>query len=266
MDWVQKPIQGRLPNRNSPFAYGLIAGFLFNEQSGLKTHEFVNSGTYTLSGNTLPLWFPGGLFFDGGGASNCRINLATLLPFINVLEGTIVFRIKTGGWSANPPEVIIAFRVNAANNIELFRTNATLLCKYKAGNVTIQPTITLAANTVYTIAFTWSVSNDLVACYSDGVFRASVDTLGTWAGSLAVGDLGLSNSTNAEFEGEVHYLYMYDRALTADEIAWLYREPYIMFDQFPIWLYDIPVAISAVSFGKRHRNALWTIFKEEGCL
>lgn len=77
-----------------------------------------------------------------------------------------------------------------------------------------------------------------MSVWKDAV-KASETT--AFSGTLSVGTANLEfsgNGTNDSWDGQIEYVYIYNRALSTSEIQKLYENPFQMFEPvFPVWWY-----------------------------
>lgn len=145
-------------------------------------------------------------------------------------EGTLLtwIQVAAGAWTDGAIRRICYFSFNAANRIQLAKSNVnnTIIFHYQAGNITEQ--VATAGQTTlefYPIAMTWSISGDVMRAFISGV-QTGVDqnTLGTWLGDLAnnitvIGSLSVPPANI--FHGNIGPFLFYNKALTPTQIAYL---------------------------------------------
>ena len=110
-----------------------------------------------------------------------------------------------------------------------------------------EATTNILDNTRHHIIGVYDGSNVII--YVDGIEEdivAQTGTIGTDARNLVISADG-NEVTQSNIDGTIQYIYIYNRALSPYEVAWLNREPYAMFQQpiNPAMLYyETPSGIS----------------------
>jgi hypothetical protein len=219
-----KPFRGIQLNRSHPLARGLVGCWLMNENGGNKVFDLSdNRNTGSLTNVT---WTPGGVAIA---ASVSRIVSAA--SGFNASEGSIEMLVKPA-WSYDDglahyfwQATITAFRKftlrkNANNTTELFTNNTS------RGTFTFA----WAANTLYHVVLNWGTNTLYINKVLEYTFTAG--GLGTLPPTLYIGDAYAG--ANLAFSGNIYYFCVRNRALSATEIAWLYREPFAMFEQVSV--------------------------------
>ncbi len=218
----------------------LLGCWLMNEGSGDKIFDLSgngNIGTFG-SGAARPVWQGGksgsSVYFDGGDKISGP-SLGTL-----TLPLTIVASIKrsaTGVWDP----IFVTHEVdNYYYGAALIIQSAdTTWLQYGDGDGkgsedrnTRHGVSSLAANQWHTIAGIIRGQNDM-DIYLDGVddggsYSGTATTMDTSSGEPAFGSWS-ALSTDQYLTGNIEYVYLFNRALSASEIALLYREPFCMF-------------------------------------
>ena len=240
-----KPIRGKfLPKPDgSPegcLIASLIGCWVMNEGSGDRIFDLSgngNIGTFG-SGAARPFWQGGksgsSVYFDGGDKISTPSLGALSLPLTIVAS---MKRSATGVWHP------------------IFVTHEVDNCYYGAALIIQSPDIvwlqygdgdgntssdrntrhgvsSLAANQWYTIAGVIRGQNDM-DIYLDGVddggsYSGAATSMDTSSGEPAFGRWP-ALATNQYLKGNIEYVYLFNRALSASEIALLYREPFCMF-------------------------------------
>ena len=229
MSGIIKPTVGAQLKLDHPLSRGLVGCWLLNENNGNKVHDYSGQGNLGTLTNMDPAtdWVGslhgGALDFDG-------YNDYLAIPIITTSTTTLSAWIKT---SSGTLQIVFMgmtennqFRIHADGNLR-FLTNA-------AEDINI---ITTGVNV---IDGKWhhivAVNNGTNAyIYLDGIQKTS------GAGSLnsrswdRIGEyieLGWYG-----FLGCIDEFRIYNRALSAQEIAWLYAFPYAMFEEeSPYWI------------------------------
>lgn len=265
---IVKPSVGAALNLDHPLAQGLVACFLLAEGSGVRTVD--SSGMW--NGAASALGYTGGLlenFSDPGTSSSGWYGSAQ--------GGGLVFdgsndQVDCGNADIlNPPGefTIIAWCRPAAS-----QQNKAIVAKYAAGSAARAWALTtdtgasstkvsffyqrtggsFTAGDALTSATALSTSAlSQVACvfvpstsatiYINGAQDAqdTTDIQAAIASTTAKMYMGRSVDGSTLFSGEINSVMVYRRALSAEEIAFLYAYPYCMFDEpdYPPWLYAV---------------------------
>ncbi len=241
-----KPTRGIRLNRSHPFSRGLVDLWLFNEGSGGQVFDLSgNRYVGTLNG-TAPSWTAG------------KFGPAVLLPgtdeYVEIADSPIL--------SAISPLTVIAW-VKTTSTKE---TGAVVVGKYATGNREWILQTHLANNdrlrlVVYDESANAYIARDYnnATHFYDGKYH---QVCGVWNGgttaasiklyldSLQVDNqdmisgtfvniedltanlrIGAISATSNQFDGEIDHVIIYNRALSASEIALLYREPFCMFEE-----------------------------------
>lgn len=242
----QKPLLGRPINKAHPLARGLVGCWLLNEGSGLKVFDLSGYGNDgTLNDMTESDWIPGEkgsvLTFDG---SDDEINFGNP-PSLNFLPlFTYVGRVKFDSLVNEP---IWCTDIGATNtNGYLIRIDGGdvffQLCNSGARDNRSFGSVT--TDVWYQIAITCDVPRDHRWWYIDGVLVGDMETfeIGLSAGTSSI---SIGRDQFVEFNGQISEVYVYNRVLSGDEIAWHFREPFAMFQQNRVRWFSIaapPVA------------------------
>lgn len=233
-----KPIRGSLIRSPHPLARGLAGCWLLAEGSG----EIVaDLGPYRQPGSFYggsPLWTPGrhgyGLQFDG--TDECIDCGTGKFGWNFTNELSVVTLVNHGASQANTIFARCAFvrpvRLCGQNGGKfMFRVFTDT-----ENDCTIYSTSSHAtdASEWVHVAGTWKSYGGYL--YINGVLEAS-DTATN--GNLNVPDnqfVGIggtyeSSEFNCCWIGRIEYVFIYNRALSAEEVKWLYLEPFAMFDR-----------------------------------
>jgi len=229
-----KPLYGTPINPSHWAAQGLAGQWLFNEGSGLIAHDSSgngNHGTLVNMSNSSPTsgWVPGshggGLAFDG--SSN----------YVAIPKNV---QLSLSSWTG-----IIFLQAYVVNGYIALLGNS-----YAVGNACIyikdgKGGVYAASNNFGGISILSSAHvmlgitvSDVLKIYINGNFDAQYlisPLFGAGAGAVIVGKNPVAASEY--FRGIMSSVLIYNRVLSAEEIAYLYQNPYCMYeDQSPISL------------------------------
>ena len=226
-----KPIRAIQLNKSHPLARDLTACWLLNEGTGGKIFDASGNGnTGTAEGETS--WaaglFGSHLHFDGTddyvdcGTSDFDIsetNKVSVLAWI---------RPQTGGSSS--PFVIQRGQFNRPFGMAVVPSTgrARWVVRTSDSNWLDSPPGLINVDQWSQIVGTYTDGDQKI--YVDGILQNS-DTL---TGSLNCGNYSTTlarspDSSSYWFSGEIDHVLIFNRCLTAEEIAWLYREPFAIF-------------------------------------
>jgi len=214
-------------NWDHPLSRGLVGYIPLNEGAGSAAMDIVK-GRSISAGTTKPTWsngganFNGSSFFDGAG---CASALSSSNNFSIVFWASATALQVNGG--------AISIRAGAASNCIIYPfdsgNGATGLRYWQSGNV-FQDTATSgrADGLPHHFCIT-SAGSAGKAAYVDGSqILTSVNTNSLASGMTSVG-VGSWPPGPQNFTGTVYHASFYNRALTAAEVADLYRNPFAMF-------------------------------------
>ena len=222
----QKPFRGMQLNRNHPLAKGLVGCWVMNEATGNKVFDLSGNGN---DGNIIGAdWVANGLDFVAADSDYVSASVSS-------------------GWLSYPHTIISLFKTpssgtqrivtiaNVTSDTIYFALDAnvgndfTYWFRAASGNL-IYTAETPAADTVYMMVGVSSAKNNH-ELYIDGRYK---DMSTVNADPLAVDTIGfgvLIRLNPIYSDGEIYSTYIYNRALSPTEIAWLNREPYAMFQR-----------------------------------
>jgi len=259
MEWISqiKPIFGTPINRSHPLAVGLVAHYTMNEGMGDLVHDSVgmNDGKmismFPFSGTSG--WVPGpqgaALAFDGSNDYVNAGNGARLRNFHIGANGvmTILAWIKLNNLISQQS---IYSRYENSNNLREFsfsvlpttgklRLYVTDLLGNNAYGVTTDSGLTTDVWKYVSVTYANSLSGatNKIKIYVDGVLvsRSQTDVSGTFTAMSDGNQPSLIGSLNvpalvALFNGLISSVSIYNRALSVEEIAYLYAFPWCMYE------------------------------------
>ena len=249
-----KPFRGIELDKTHPLARELIGCWVFNEKTGNTVFDLSGNGNSgTLVGT--PDWTYGGLDFDG---ANDRISVADDSSITDIFDGggTIVVLFKADTRGENLYGRLIQKGTTNTEGFELYM-NPTLSGNYgklrlkhnfnTTSGTWEQTSYLIPVGTNETTHFAVTYDNSAIANdpinYINGI-SVAVSEIGTPSGtrvsdSSEVLYIGDRDSFDRCFDGIIYYIMLWDRILTAEEVAWLNREPYAMFQPLFIpFIYD----------------------------
>ncbi len=254
--YKMKPPVSAKPNKSHPLARGLVGLWLLNEGSGNKVFDL--SGNGNIGSATGIVWTPGkyGSALEFTADSTDTVNCGT--GAMNSVVGTmIMFANISEAWDATDA------KYNATVNKGIIFDRGWGLCIYEKSAITgiyLNGWTRNAAGYFEMTADldflpTWNVgewhmigvrldSANLMSTIWDGAIHNSATTNRPPAladlitRNFYIGDCG---SSEVSWPGSVSHVLAYNRALSASEIAQLYREPFCMFkDPAEIAFFSVP--------------------------
>ena len=244
----QKPLLGRQINWAHPLAKGLVGCWVFNEGSGNKVYD-IASHKYDLDFNNSPIWSPGkdgySIFFDDASTEYLQNNTTPISGFPFTMAGWGKSDIN------NALQTIIGMADKDTTNqySALWMGAIGDLTKVSARNILgggvrdAISTIDFSINTWHHLCGVWTATS--VAVYLDGGSKGTDNVTGFPAlENITVGRMG-DNSPAQYMSGKIDLPMIWNRALSDDEVAWLYREPTAMFQQNRVRWFSVGAAPSA---------------------
>jgi hypothetical protein len=234
---LQKPLLGVPVNWSHPLARGLVGCWLMNEGGGNKIYNLSgnrNAGTFVGDTQWAPGKFGSCLSFDGTGdyvTTNKDIigtESFTISAWIYLKSSAATMGIVESAETGAPGFVAGLITGN------LFLRVARRAVEWLATGATILP-----LNTWVFVACTYNgtAGNTTVVYLNGRTDGNNYDTDIFTSGNLYIGIY-----RNSYFNGYIDDVMIFNRALTAQEVAQLYREPFCMFDRPSIGLLYVPPA------------------------
>ena len=242
---ILKPRLFRKPNPGHPLA-DFVGLWLMNEGSGNKVFDLSGNGnTGTLNGN--PQWTAGkfgpAIDFDGDdeitldGISANLIN--SLFTASTSWSACFWFNPDNYGNQDSGAQSIITLTDGGPNKAEIRYHDSWgsediriyLLDDWGANNIIVIDDIQVTFPTWIHIGLSWE--NGVVKSYVNGVYNASTNV----AQAIFPDNTPTSGTIGNAFDGRLSDLIIYNRALSASEIAQLYLKPFCMFEREPIELW-----------------------------
>jgi len=236
-----KPMLGRQINWVHPLSKGLVGLWLFNEGSGGQASDLSGNGNIGIFVNS-PIWGIGkyGQLVNFVSTSSQVISVSNA-P-VTAVPMTLISWVKTGAaWK-------YIYGVSVCNSGSEFNRHA-VSCRanvsfsYNFGDTGVSGG-SVVADTHYMIAGV-SYAIDDHHLYVDGIEIASSSLSSIATGLDRIGIGALYDSTPSYSDGGVEMAMIYNRALSASEVALLYREMFCMFEEDNIAL----MAVEAPAVG-----------------
>jgi len=247
MRFTQKPPLGSLINWSHPLSRGLMGCWLMNEGSGNRISDLSGNGNHGILMNG-PLWAPSkfgqSLSFDGEddylevadspsldfGAGDFSVAM-WVYKRANSASWDNVWGINKWNTGGSPGTNEWFF------NLTEIGDENTFLFGIEDGTTEydVSDTATFSLNTWYhAVGVKYRT---YLYIYVNGIQKNSnnigVHSVNNVGRTVRVANSGLNDLlTDAIFDG----IRIYNRALSAQEIRWLYAQPYAMFKRRPVWM------------------------------
>lgn len=245
----QKPPRGALINPSHPLARGLDACWVFNESAGTQISDSVSRTTATFASvGTAPIWAPGGVRVFGDGSQISIPRRPSLEGIANISVRVIFERI--GAQDAYSGLLCYALTGNPYNMFALRLDDVGDNVRGEistAARVVTLGTSTIADSVIYDAVMVYNGATITLYCNGklDNTPEAQTGNLGFGAASYKQFDFGVAGTTDGlnNLNGNIYHGAIWSRALSADEVGWLYREPYAMFQRrVPVRYFYLPTS------------------------
>ena len=241
-----KPLPGAQLDRTHPLAQGLVGCWLMNEGGGDRVYDYSgndNHGTFVGG----PTWAVGA---DGAAvhisANGQRIQTASSAVSRSL---SVVMRVRYDGGLLKGLYGIGALS-DAWGTLDIRVHNPSYIIAVGVSGTTV-----LAAG-YYTIAFV-GLAGQVARVYINGMLDGEA-AFGGFSTTAYPRHIGAYYGPNYEWNGLIGASAEYDRALTADEVAWLHAEPYCMFARPDRWLRVFDFGATVGGTGAVYRPWLMT--------
>ena len=225
-----KPTRGSQIIKSHQLARGLVGLWLFNEAVGNTVFDLSgngNTGTIIADTHFVPGKFGHALDFDGTGD---YVDCGNIPLLVGQNQITISVWIH-GSFSGNENDGIVSQVDDWEDGIGIFAG--------ASGNLVIGRIENSNTKCDVTGEITPNVWNHLVLTYNgtDGYFYVNSVQTGTASETVSIPDLtsnmliGYMTAGEDYYTGLIDNVLIYKRALSASEIALLYREPFSMFER-----------------------------------
>ena len=236
-----KPPAGTQINPLHPLSRGLVGCWLFNEGAGSLANDISGNKNHGRLTNMAPnvqgsAWGNGGLEFNGVDDNIDCGNDASL----DITDAITVEAWVYSSWDQSDKGIVGKYIGSTGYLLFAYPTGSV---SWQVDGSTNRVTTVVTPNVWNHIVGLWNGTN--VELFVNGVSKG-IDT-----GSLTsnVNNLIIGKYLSvANFNGLIDSVRIYNRALSAEEVAWSYREPYAMFEPSfnPALLYSAAPPVGAI--------------------
>jgi len=240
-----KPPAGSQLEIGHPLSNGLVGCWLMNEGGGNKIFDLSGNGNNgTLGGNAVWSYSNDGpcILFDGSSYIHTTMkainsNEFTLLVKCTVSTNDSSLRYCIHGQNSSTSNEIIKFQISTDDSWYF----------YNDYSLAILPNVTPVVDLPYLFCGVFDYPKQRGSIFIDGQKIGTDDTsFSSISGAMNDGlTIGARTTEESGWKGTISYVYVYNRALTANEITQLYREPFCMFEQDDISLWQSVIQAAA---------------------
>ncbi len=272
----EKPPPFSYPDPSWVQEQGCVLFMPFGMQGGNKAYDLSGNNNHgTLTGMANPPtatsgWNPRGLSFDGVNdyvsvANESNFDFERISPFS--ISGwfkpsSAVMNVPVSKFNTGSPYNGWQLLFNTGNDVEdAGKVTLFLNANYPGSTISVYSTNDTRLNDgnwhYYTFTYTGSSNASGVSIYEDGVLLPMTTKYNTLTTSIlhnAPVYIGKRNGTDYPYAGLIDDVRIYNRALSADEIAHQYAEPYYMIPrplsntpQSPNWIINKDIILSSLS-------------------
>ena len=235
-----KPLPGAQVKLGHPLARGLIVCLPINEMSGGPPKDLISPAAQVTFTGAITWVRAIKINQSGGGGVYVNLGIPDKLKFTNSTSWTIYIVASVDGGAGTVRNLIrsdpgtgsprpgLALRLEAANTLNSFWGDIA----GTAGACTSATTVSVSVGALRHFALVRDVNLDTGKLYLDGVLDTSATDASTSAFTLSNGFQTRFEFTPGEYwNGDYSAIYIWKRALSATEIAVLYKDPYIFFEK-----------------------------------
>jgi hypothetical protein len=244
MSGIIKPPFGAQLNQSHPLAQGLVGCWLFNEGSGGKAYDLSGEeshGTLTNIADppiSISGWNPGlhggALAFDGSDDYVEILKTPALSP--PTVSISVRFRPSTNASNSFPVLIVngMSYILHIIDTDELkFKINED------NSNCITTTTLNMVMEQQYHAIGTYDANS--LNLYINGSWfatQAKTGNLNIDSGGFRFGAFLSGQENSTRYKGSIDSILIFNRALSAEEVAYLYAFPYCMFDEsvYPTWM------------------------------
>ena len=260
----QKPFRGMQINRSHPLAKGLVGCWVMNEATGGKVFDLSgndNNGTITSAD-----WVADGLDFNGSSDYVVSIDTNDVGDYSKDFTVSIMFASTDTGSGSSRGQLVgqaawlsnggkPGFRI-ALDGGQIWialedNTNSRAIGLFGSG---------FNDGNVHTVTVVFKPGSTTTKVFVDSISQGTLDTSNEPDASgntdyFCIGAVIRNGDTTLQYvDATIYDSYIYNRALSPTEIAWLNREPYAMFQREispGILYYEVAAGVSptAVFYG-----------------
>ena len=230
----QKPMHGLQVNKIHQLG-DPVGLWLFNENYGSLVYDLSGNGK---TGTLLDAdWEPGGVLCDT--VNDNEIDISGVASLLGT-SGTYILKFRSKG---SPDTTGYLIDSEGTWEFAIYRNSSDTSIKWYLGGDSVTATVpNLWDGVSHACVFTWDTLQNIRKIYVDGILVHTDTSAVTWA-TPAVLEI---SKDGASLGAVVEFATFYNRALTASEIALLYREPFCMFERDDIALMEAAIVAPTV--------------------
>ncbi len=241
---ILKPARGIQLNKSHPLARGLVGYWLFNEGSGNKVFDLSGNGNEGTITGTAPSWYGG------------KFGFVVMLPGTDEYITVTDFPGILGGFSISMWIKQNAY-VDGCGLLDANGGTDYLFGYFKGNKVRFYvggfTQFVESSKTDFNTDLNWrhiagTYDGATIRLYINGVIHGTTKASAVGSsGAETSFEIGVYNLTTY-FDGFIDIPSFYKRALSAPEIALIYRKPFCMFERAvspALFFYAPPVAVAA---------------------
>jgi hypothetical protein len=249
-----KPLKGERLNLNHPYARDLVFCSLMNEYTGQGIWDHVSEQRYAFDGTYTPDWGYAGTDRKGVEFNDDREHINgpvcnSILPAGS--NGTIIFKFK----KTNVPSSGYYYFFVVGDDTSVFMAYYSVT----AGGLRIvvdgSPAEITIAEAIFfngsVFAITWEDNGNInFKLYIDGIYIGEDDTSSSvdFPNSTALINIGGRTDSDDRYAGGIfEWLYIYDKAKSADEIFNITNNPYAMFEEDDMFQFMYVETVGGIS-------------------
>lgn len=221
-----KPGIGVQLDRSHPAARGLVACWLFNENTGSVCYDLAGSYHFALTGGVSRLAGPHGPAIKFDGTSGQGVSAGH--PLASATAFTVILRLRQKDGLSSPYGPYLGSNQNYNSGFYIGQ-NTPALMQFWVGGSDLDIPVTNDAWGHY--AAVWSAATLVQSGYANGVLSVNRTGIMTTIPAYTNAYIGKASATGGGYftDSWLGWMKVYNRALSAAEIAADYATPYALF-------------------------------------
>ncbi len=231
-----KPPIGALPKAGHPLAKGLIFCMPFNEGCG-PPKDLILPSVDATSGQNWGTSSKGLSLHQDATSNDIDFGLPSKLAFTETSSWTIYVACSIDGGAGAARNIIRSdgFGGSPRHGLALQLSSANVLNSFfgiiggTTGVATSANTQAVNNTVIRDFVHVRDVANDQIKLYIDGLIDTTASDASTGSWTINANYFTSFQSSSEAWNGRYYFIYIWDRVLTAEEIAWIYKEPFALF-------------------------------------